>query len=240
MERPRALQDLQQFPRSRRRKRVVRRRRSVDSRSRAGRHRDSWQSSGQTAPVARGEPGLRGHAVVRQEPLRAEERPAGDRRGQRLRVQLAPVPERVRDSVYGSESGRGRPLVGRGGRDLREQRRPARRVRHQRARPRRHPSESAHRTHCHPEQSLRRCRRPVGWRPPVSASRRHVRHQHRSQHGVFRATRCSLAAITHRTPASCSKTILRSTTATASSGLEPRPAAPRSIATSLARWSAGT
>ena len=41
MERPRALQDRQQFPRSGRRKRVVRRRRSIDRGSRAGGHRDS-------------------------------------------------------------------------------------------------------------------------------------------------------------------------------------------------------
>ena len=174
--------------------------------------------------------------MVRQEPLRAEERPASDRRGQRLRVQLAAVPERVRDSVYRSKSGRGRPLVGRGGRDLREQRRPARRVRHQRARPRRHPSESAHRTHCHPEQSVRRRRRPVGRRPPVSASRRASTRHASITTRRFRATRCSSAAITHRTPASSSKTTLRFTTATASSGLERhRPP----FARSLFPWRAG-
>ena len=99
----------------------------LDRRPGARRHRDCRQPLRETAAMEGRRPALRGRGVGGEEPVRAQERAPRARRGQPLRIQLAARAERLRDSVYGAQSGRRRAVVGGRGRHVPRQRGPSRR-----------------------------------------------------------------------------------------------------------------
>ena len=112
LERTGPVQDRQQLPRGRGREPHVRRRRLRDRGRRPVRYRDPRQPPLQAAEMAGRRPGLRRQALDGEEPVRAQERPAGPRRGQRAREQLGRRPDRICRGAQVRQPGR-EPLRGR-------------------------------------------------------------------------------------------------------------------------------
>ena len=135
-------------------------------------------------PLEEGRSVVRGHRVVGQEPVRAEERAPGRRRREPARVQLAAGAEWLRDSLHRQKSRRRRALVHDRGRHLLEQPDSPRRRRHQHARQGRQQSEPAGQPPGDPQQRVPRRRRQVGQRPSLPDARRGGQRHHRSQHRV--------------------------------------------------------
>ncbi len=237
LERPRAVQDREQLPRSepaRTSCSAARIRRFPDLVP--VRHRDRPQPPREAAALeGKGDPDVRGHRVDRQEPLRAEERAARARRRQSVRVQLAAGAERVLDSLHGAQSGRRRAVVDDRRRDVHEQPRPACRRRHQHARARRQPSQPAGAAHHDAEQRVPRRGRHVGQRAAVPAARRRRATSPSITTPRSRPAASCLAATMRPTPDSSSRTTSCMRNENGIIGRAPAKAPTRSRATSPTR-----